>query len=167
MDLSNFVHVKKTRHPLTAVYLSEDQFVPQKYQTQQYPEGYFNDNGFSAQMSDPYSQQAQSYAYLQVPQPPPSPPVEEILKCSLPSISNLLRIADNNPTQQQEQAQQRSQQTPDDRSHPQYGLSTSYTMMPAPPTMSNYDPTLAGNLQISDNVCSSLLDEVLRSLLNM
>ncbi|KFZ19185.1 hypothetical protein V501_00773 [Pseudogymnoascus sp. VKM F-4519 (FW-2642)] len=242
MDLSNFVHVKKTRRPLTAVYLSEDQFVPQKYQTQNYPEGCFNDNGFSAQkeqimaaslMSKPYSQQAQSYAYLQVPQPPPSPPVEEILKRSLPSISNLLGIADDNPTQQQELAQQRSQKTPDDRrhplqyaplstattprqslpltppkhgsesrhspsssvssttqygsvptpaayyfaagsainnldvnlerqstesprasvslSHPQYGLPTSYTMMP-PPTMRNYDPTLAGNPQISNRM---------------
>ncbi|KFY98807.1 hypothetical protein V500_01551 [Pseudogymnoascus sp. VKM F-4518 (FW-2643)] len=79
-------------------------------------------------MSNQYSQQAQSYAYRQVPQPPPSPAVEEIPKCSLPSISVLLRIADN-PSQQQEQIRQRSQLTPVNCRHPlQYGPTSAANM---------------------------------------
>ncbi|KAL5346631.1 hypothetical protein ACLOAV_008338 [Pseudogymnoascus australis] len=37
-------------------------------------------------------------------QPPPSPPMEEFAKLALPSLSSLLRIADNGPSLQQEQA---------------------------------------------------------------
>jgi hypothetical protein len=115
MNLSSLVHVRKRGYPLTIDYISEDQFLPQKYQAQKHSEGYFIENGYSSQkeqimaaslMSNPYAQQTASYAYIQVPQPPPSPPVEEIPKYSLPSISSLLGIADNNGSQQQEQPKQ-------------------------------------------------------------
>jgi hypothetical protein len=52
-------------------------------------------------------------------------------------------------------------------SQPQHGLPTSYTMVPATPTMNNYGRALAGNPQSSNktcyewphlNVCSPLLD---------
>ncbi|KAK6607718.1 hypothetical protein H4I96_03953 [Botrytis cinerea] len=50
--------------------------------------------------------QHSSYTYVNAPQPPPSPPVDETSKCSLPSISSLLGLADgSSPT---EQAQQQS-----------------------------------------------------------
>lgn len=57
-------------------------------------------------------QQSVQYGYM----PPPSPPMDESAKCSLPSISNLLGVADQgSPTseasfQQQQQQQQRQQQ---------------------------------------------------------
>lgn len=41
------------------------------------------------------------YSYVSAPQAPPSPPIDEIPKCSLPSISNLLVLADNPRTQEQ------------------------------------------------------------------
>ena len=67
-------------------------------------------------------------------------------------------------------------QSTDSPRHLQHGLPTSYTMTPAPRTMNNNDPTLAGNPHISNrmyyqwpllNVCSPLLDRVLRSLLTI
>jgi uncharacterized Zn-finger protein len=59
-------------------------------------------------------QHSLQYGYM----PPPSPPMDEAAKCSLPSISNLLGLADQgSPTsetspqsQQQQQAQQQQQQ---------------------------------------------------------
>ncbi|KXH60823.1 hypothetical protein CNYM01_13751 [Colletotrichum nymphaeae SA-01] len=49
----------------------------------------------SALISNPYAaQQSAHYGYVQPPQPPPSPPMDETSKCSLPSISNLLGLAD-------------------------------------------------------------------------
>lgn len=58
------------------------------------------------------AQQVASYSYVQ-PQPPPSPPMDDN-KCSLPSISNLLGLADaGSPTSEtspQNQQQQASQQ---------------------------------------------------------
>lgn len=98
MNLSNLVHGRKVRQPMAVDYLSEEQFEQQRFQAQKYPEYY--DSSFSGS----YAQPPQSYSYVQVPQPPPSPPMEEIAKCSLPSISSLLGIADNNPSQQQEQS---------------------------------------------------------------
>ncbi|OLN96598.1 C2H2 finger domain transcription factor mtfA [Colletotrichum chlorophyti] len=49
----------------------------------------------NALISNPYTaQHSTHYGYVQPPQPPPSPPVDENSKCSLPSISNLLGLAD-------------------------------------------------------------------------
>jgi hypothetical protein len=61
----------------------------------------------SSLVANPYTAQAthHAYTYMTTPQAPPSPPVEEAPKCSLPSISSLLDIADGPSTQ--EQAQQR------------------------------------------------------------
>ncbi|KAK1758637.1 hypothetical protein QBC47DRAFT_147700 [Echria macrotheca] len=66
-------------------------------------------------------QQPTHYGYV----PPPSPPMDDSAKCSLPSISNLLGLADQgSPTaethaqaqqQQQQQQQQQSQMKPDTR----------------------------------------------------
>ncbi|PKS09541.1 hypothetical protein jhhlp_004158, partial [Lomentospora prolificans] len=66
---------------------------------------------------NPYAQQVASYGYVQPPQPPPSPPMDDN-KCSLPSISNLLGLADaGSPTsetspQNQQQAQQQQVASP-------------------------------------------------------
>ncbi|EFW99077.1 c2h2 finger domain containing protein [Grosmannia clavigera kw1407] len=50
----------------------------------------------TALLSHPYTSQTSShYGYTsQQPQGPPSPPMEDFTKCSLPSISNLLDLAD-------------------------------------------------------------------------
>jgi hypothetical protein len=46
-------------------------------------------------LSHPYGGQSGShYSYVSQPQGPPSPPMDEASKCSLPSISNLLGLAD-------------------------------------------------------------------------
>ena len=51
------------------------------------------------------TQPGAQYGY---PQPPPSPPMDETSKCSLPSISNLLVMADagSPTTEQSPQSQQ-------------------------------------------------------------
>ncbi|KAL2269026.1 hypothetical protein VTJ83DRAFT_3872 [Remersonia thermophila] len=90
----------------------------------------------------------QHYGYM----PPPSPPMDETTKCSLPSISNLLGLADQgSPTsetspqsQQQQQQQQQSQQQspsykPDSRSDSQYNTNPALIrggLPPSPPTTS-------------------------------
>lgn len=51
--------------------------------------------------SDLARQQTASYSYSSIAQPPPSPPIDETSRCSLPSISNLLDLADG-PTQEQQ-----------------------------------------------------------------
>ena len=55
-------------------------------------------------VANPYTAQPQAqrsaYTYVTAPQPPPSPPVDETSKCSLPSISSLLGIADQEQPQQ-------------------------------------------------------------------
>ncbi|ELR07119.1 hypothetical protein VC83_02423 [Pseudogymnoascus destructans] len=109
MNLSNLVHERKVRQPVAVNYLSEEQFGQQRFQAQKYSEYY--DGSFAGS----YAQPTQSYSHVQVPQPPPSPPMEEIAKCSLPSISSLLGIADNNPSQQHEQSRPMSQHTSDSR----------------------------------------------------
>ncbi|RAL66021.1 hypothetical protein DID88_005682 [Monilinia fructigena] len=53
-----------------------------------------------------------SYAYVNAPQPPPSPPVDETSKCSLPSISSLLGLADGSSPPEQAQQQSSPQQAP-------------------------------------------------------
>lgn len=68
----------------------------------------------STLVTNPYTAQALSqnpnYTYVTAPQPPPSPPVDETSKCSLPSISSLLGVADGlSPQEQQAQAQQQGQ----------------------------------------------------------
>jgi hypothetical protein len=61
----------------------------------------------SSMIGNPYNTQPMSqnsaYAYVAVPQPPPSPPVDETSKCSLPSISSLLGLADGSSPQEQAQ----------------------------------------------------------------
>lgn len=42
-----------------------------------------------------FDRNASNLAYTKAPQPPLSPPGEEPVKCSLPSISNLLQGVDN------------------------------------------------------------------------
>jgi hypothetical protein len=63
----------------------------------------------SSMVGNPYNTQALSqssaYTYVAVPQPPPSPPVDETSKCSLPSISSLLGLADGSSPQEQTQQQ--------------------------------------------------------------
>lgn len=59
-------------------------------------------------MSNHYAQQQPSahYGYGQ-PQGPPSPPMDDTSKCSLPSISNLLGLADGgSPTSETSPASQ-------------------------------------------------------------
>ncbi|CAN8100216.1 unnamed protein product [Discula destructiva] len=69
-------------------------------------------------MSNYYAQQQQQqqqhYGYQ--PQGPPSPPMDDNSKCSLPSISNLLGLADGgSPTSETPPAQQSSSQKSDTR----------------------------------------------------
>lgn len=62
----------------------------------------------------PYAMQhVASYGYVQAHQPPPSPPMDD-MKCSLPSISNLLGLADaGSPTSEtSHQSQQQQVQSP-------------------------------------------------------
>ncbi|RFU30633.1 hypothetical protein B7463_g5696, partial [Scytalidium lignicola] len=66
-------------------------------------------------VANPYTnqqipQQHASYGYVSAPQPPPSPPADETSKCSLPSISSLLGVADGSRPQEQSQHQQGSPQ---------------------------------------------------------
>lgn len=68
----------------------------------------------SSLVANPYTAQPlgqnPGYTYVTAPQPPPSPPVDEVAKCSLPSISSLLGLADGSSPQEQP-SQQQSQQT--------------------------------------------------------
>lgn len=104
----------------------------------------------SSLVANPYTgqhlPQNPSYAYVTAPQPPPSPPVDEATKCSLPSISSLLGLADGSSPQeqkpqQQSQAQQ-SQKATEYRpsSSHQYGpspaMSTRGALPPTPPMQS-------------------------------
>jgi hypothetical protein len=63
----------------------------------------------SSLVSNPYTAQSHgqntAYTYVTAPQPPPSPPVDEVAKCSLPSISSLLGLADGSSPQEQAQQQ--------------------------------------------------------------
>jgi hypothetical protein len=70
----------------------------------------------SSLVSNPYTTQSHgqnpAYTYVMAPQPPPSPPVDEVAKCSLPSISSLLGLADgSSPQEQAQQPQQQGQYT--------------------------------------------------------
>ncbi|KAK9417377.1 putative C2H2-type domain-containing protein [Seiridium unicorne] len=87
------------------------------------------------------SQPGAHYGY---PQPPPSPPIDESSRCSLPSISNLLVVADaGSPTTEQSPAsQQQTQQASSTKSETRpnsshYGNNgSSRTAMPPTPPMS-------------------------------
>ncbi|KFY31901.1 hypothetical protein V493_00697 [Pseudogymnoascus sp. VKM F-4281 (FW-2241)] len=100
--------------------------------------------------------------------------MEESAKCSLPSISSLLGIADNSPSQQQQQNRPMSQHmvknsldlnseregVPSAEScrvhmpftQPQYGLPSLYVMTPALQNMNNYYPPIVGTPHLSDGV---------------
>lgn len=66
-------------------------------------------------------QQVASYGFVQAHQPPPSPPMDDT-KCSLPSISNLLGLADaGSPTSEtSHQSQQQQVQSPQHTSQGKY-----------------------------------------------
>jgi uncharacterized Zn-finger protein len=98
-----------------------------------------------------YPQQSLHYGYM----PPPSPPMDETTKCSLPSISNLLGLADQgSPTsetspQGRQEQQQQSRQSCMGSSHWDLGIPTAVTNpTPAPPSKpetrseSQYNPAL-------------------------
>lgn len=52
----------------------------------------------SALAANPYSnKQPVHWTYTRSPQPPPSPPVEEMNRCTLPSISSLIGLTDGQP----------------------------------------------------------------------
>ncbi|ETS84972.1 hypothetical protein PFICI_02997 [Pestalotiopsis fici W106-1] len=85
------------------------------------------------------SQPGAHYGY---PQPPPSPPIDEASKCSLPSISNLLVVADaGSPTtesspvslQQSQQASSIKSETRPNSSHYGNNASSRAAMPPTPP----------------------------------
>ncbi|KAK6586950.1 hypothetical protein PZA11_000240 [Diplocarpon coronariae] len=58
----------------------------------------------SGLVSKPYASQplhsSPGYTYVAAPQAPPSPPMDEVIKCSLPSISSLLGLADGSSPQE-------------------------------------------------------------------
>lgn len=68
----------------------------------------------SSLVANPYTVQAmpqsQEYKYVTAPQPPPSPPVDETSKCSLPSISSLLGLTEGQSPQEQAPQTQPQQQ---------------------------------------------------------
>lgn len=57
----------------------------------------------------PIHQQQSQYSYMVQPQGPPSPPMDDN-KCSLPSISNLLGLADQGSPTSETSAQFREEQ---------------------------------------------------------
>ncbi|KAF3354720.1 hypothetical protein VdG1_07206 [Verticillium dahliae VDG1] len=88
------------------------------------------------------TQGATTTQYAYVPQPPPSPPMDESTKCSLPSISNLLGLADQgsptsetHPQNQQVLKGEAVSAKPETRpSSSHYGGSHSQTRANFPPT---------------------------------
>ncbi|KAM0152833.1 hypothetical protein ACHAQE_007917, partial [Botrytis cinerea] len=104
----------------------------------------------SSLVSNPYTvhpmAQHSSYTYVNAPQPPPSPPVDETSKCSLPSISSLLGLADgSSPTEQAQQQSSPQQAAFKEDYRPesghQYGPSSSMSsrgaLPPTPPMQSD------------------------------
>ncbi|ROW10345.1 hypothetical protein VMCG_01981 [Cytospora schulzeri] len=94
-------------------------------------------------MADHYhyaSQPSVTYGYGQ-PQGPPSPPMDDTSKCSLPSISNLLGLADGgSPTSEQfPVSQQASSQKSDTRPTSSHynNVATRNTALPPTPPMSS------------------------------
>lgn len=104
----------------------------------------------SSLVANPYTSQPHiqnpSHSYITAPQPPPSPPMDEVSKCSLPSISSLLGFADgSSPQEQAQQQQQQAQQQQKVEYRPgsghQYGPSPSMSsrgaLPPTPPMQSD------------------------------
>lgn len=135
MNLSSLVHAG--RHQA-----EQQQFQPYPNRPQQ--------NMSSSLVANPYntaqqiSQQNQSYSYVTAPQPPPSPPVDETSKCSLPSISSLLGLADGSSPQ--EQAQQPTPQQSGKRRKPN-NQNTKLTLVGPPSVKSEYRPSSAHQQQ--------------------
>ncbi|KAI1321879.1 hypothetical protein F5Y16DRAFT_388185 [Xylariaceae sp. FL0255] len=77
-----------------------------------------------------------SAAYYRYPQPPPSPPLDEASKCSLPSISNLLVMADaGSPTSEHSpQPQQASSIKSETRPNSSGYSNNGHTRSALPPT---------------------------------
>lgn len=93
MNLSSLVHAG--RHQA-----EQQQFQPYPNRPQQMMSSSLVANPYNT--AQPISQNP-SYSYVTAPQPPPSPPVDETSKCSLPSISSLLGLADGSSPQEQAQ----------------------------------------------------------------
>lgn len=89
MNLSSLVHVG--RH----------QIEPQSSRYEPRPQRIMSSSMIANQYAAQAPVQNTSYAYVNAPQPPPSPPVDEATKCSLPSISSLLGMADAGSPQEQ------------------------------------------------------------------
>ncbi|KAH8811420.1 hypothetical protein F5884DRAFT_819672 [Xylogone sp. PMI_703] len=90
-------------------------------------------NPYAAQ---PMPQQQPPYGYVSAPQPPPSPPADETSKCSLPSISSLLGVADGSRPQEQSQQSQGSPQSQASFSKSEYRPSSGHQYGPSPPLSS-------------------------------
>ncbi|TVY24429.1 C2H2 finger domain transcription factor [Lachnellula hyalina] len=95
----------------------------------------------SSLIANPYTVQAmpqsQGYKYVTAPQPPPSPPVDETSKCSLPSISSLLGLTEGqSPQEQAPQAQAQVQVQTQTQQQPQPQPS----QQPTSQTVSEYRP---------------------------
>jgi len=104
----------------------------------------------SSLVANPYTAQPlgqnPGYTYVTAPQPPPSPPVDEVAKCSLPSISSLLGLADGSSPQEQPSQQQSQQTAPPkteyrpDSGHQHYGpspvMASRGALPPTPPMQS-------------------------------
>ncbi|KAK0109865.1 hypothetical protein ONS95_002536 [Cadophora gregata] len=104
----------------------------------------------SSLVANPYTAQplgqSPGYTYVTAPQPPPSPPVDEVAKCSLPSISSLLGLADGSNPQEQQSQQQSQQQVQTkteyrpDSGHQHYGpspvMASRGALPPTPPMQS-------------------------------
>lgn len=97
MNLSSLVH--------TGIHQMEPQYTAHAPRTQQIM--------VSSLMADRYAVDQRphtSYTYVTAPQPPPSPPVDEASKFSLPPISSLLRALPNNADSKDDSQSQASQQ---------------------------------------------------------
>ena len=91
MNLSNLVHDSRRR---SAYPVYQTPQTPQTSYTSQSQSQPSFSHMSSTMASQPHTRvQQSSYDYSRSPQPPPSPPVDEFSKCSLPSISSLLQAA--------------------------------------------------------------------------
>jgi hypothetical protein len=120
MNLSSLVHASKIRQKQSAAaeYFTMNELSPEKYQRQRHPADYYSQDQLLSEkrqmmaaslVSNPYTVQQMPYQYIQPPQAPPSPPVEEVPKCSLPSISSLLGGMPENGSPPQEQTQRENE----------------------------------------------------------
>jgi len=94
MNLSSLVHTSRVRQEQARNNFTTS-YIPSRH-TQVAMASAMVGMPYTAHVSHPYS-------YISTPQAPPSPPIEEAPKCSLPSISSLLGLADSPTTQEQSQ----------------------------------------------------------------